>query len=87
MEYNEYLTLFNGGVYTVKVKFKEFSGSVRDETMSAQEITQLISTQTGEFFSELYFDGWPFQVIKYEINPLKRVVTIFAKQAAREQTN
>jgi hypothetical protein len=85
MELLEYLALFsNNGPVKVRVKFKDFDGTVAEQRMLADEIGQLVSPETGEFQSNMTFDDWPFEVYKYEIDPIKRVLTIRARKISNQ---
>jgi hypothetical protein len=77
----EYLTLFSGnGSFCVKVEFKGFNGKVAEQLMECDEIGKLISPETGKFFTELTFDEHPFQIYKYEIDPINERLIIKARQ-------
>lgn len=80
MNMNEYLLLFsNSGKIQVNVKFEDDGGFITSMKMNPGEITKLISPIDGQFFSEMTFDDYPFEVYKYEINPLKKTLTIYAR--------
>jgi hypothetical protein len=87
MAETEYLTLFSRtGELQVHVKFKDFSGTVASLRMSPEEILKLISPIDGQFLSKMSFDEWSFEVYKYEIDPLNKVVTIHARPYAKVAT-
>ena len=80
----EYLSLFQaGGEYRVQVKFKDFDGKVADSSMRAAEILKLVDPKTGSYYAKMYFDDWLFDVYKYEIDPVKRLLTIRARQCSK----
>lgn len=75
----EYLELFgNDGSITVKVKFRDVDGFISDRRLNARCINALVSEETGELLSSMTFDEHEFEVEKYEINPIKKTLTIFA---------
>ncbi|MDY0275719.1 MAG: hypothetical protein RBR42_09850 [Desulfomicrobium sp.] len=77
---NEYLLLFsNFGKIQVNVKFEDDGGFITSMKMNPIEITKLISPINGQFFSEMTFDDYPFEVYKYKINPLKKTLTIHVR--------
>ncbi len=77
----EYLCLFSReGNIEVKVKIKDFNGTVINRRMQAEEITKLISEYTKEFITKMTFDEWTFEVYKYQIDPIKKRLTIYARQ-------
>lgn len=85
MEEAEYLRLFSkNGDLKVQVKFKDFSGTICALRMNPEEILKLISPSDGQFISKMTFDEWLFEVYKYEIDPLKKVITIRARPYANE---
>lgn len=78
----EYFELFSKiGELQVQVKFKDHSGTVASLRMNPEEILKLISPVDGQFFSEMSFDEWPFEIYKYEIDPIKKILTIRAGKA------
>ncbi|MEY3219936.1 MAG: hypothetical protein RIT27_1293 [Pseudomonadota bacterium] len=78
---NEYLLLFsNTGATRVRVKFKGLKVSISDQMMNANEIVKLLSPNTDGFISELNFDDHSFQVYKYEIDVIKNIITIYARE-------
>jgi hypothetical protein len=73
----EYLKMFsNTGKYTVKVKFKTKTASIVEQHVHAQEITKLISRETGMFYKKMYFDEHLFSIEKIEINLIKKEIVI-----------
>jgi hypothetical protein len=73
----EYLLLFSGeGPIRVRVRFKDFKGHVAESALYADELEKLVSPHTGGFITKMTFDEWPFEVYKYEIDPIKNVLTI-----------
>lgn len=77
MFYPEYLSLFsNTGDYTVKVQFKDNAVNVSTQSMDPQEIKSLIDPATGNFYTHLTFDDHPYYVHKYDIDPIKKILTI-----------
>ena len=83
MTVKEYLDLFsNNGAVKVQVKFKDHDGSVATRTMNPIEINKLISSSGNKFIAQMTFDDWLFQVYKYEIDPIKNIITIRAKKSS-----
>lgn len=81
MEIPEYLAMFsNEGNYKISVKFKDIDGCVADQTMSEKEVLKLIDPLTEQFYKQLRFDDWLFDVYKYEIDPVKMKIKIYAKK-------
>lgn len=83
MQLNEYLLLFsNTGTTRVRVKFKglDLDVSISDQMMEAKEIVKLLSPYADGFMSELTFDEHPLQVYKYEIDVIKNILTIYARE-------
>ena len=77
----EYLLLFsNDGDFTIDVKFKDRRGGFKKFAMKANEIVNLINPSTGEFYSEMTIDEWLFEIYKYQIDPLKKQLTIMARE-------
>ncbi|ORJ55898.1 hypothetical protein [Geothermobacter hydrogeniphilus] len=84
MKYPEYIQLFrNEGEYKIQVHFKDFDGSATELSMDANEIEKLIDPCTGNFYSAMRFDDWLFEVYKYEIDPIKKIVKIRARQTKK----
>lgn len=80
MNFPEYLVLFsNEGPINVKVKFKESDTFIPNREMNAAEISQLISQDKQGFLTQMTFDECCFDIEKYEINPVKKLLTIFAR--------
>jgi hypothetical protein len=76
----EYHLLFSkSGPTTIKVKFKDFNGFMPNSTMEPIEIIKLVSADKESFIRNMTFDEWPFEVYKYEIDPIKNIVTIHAR--------
>jgi hypothetical protein len=81
MQLTEFLCLFsNSGATKIQVKFKDFDGRVATQRMEPSEISQIISPDNGEFLTTMTFDEWPFEVYKYEIDPIKNTLTIRARK-------
>lgn len=81
MKPTEYLLLFsNSGTTKIIVKLKDFDGTVATQTMEPSEIIRLTSPESGEFLKTMSFDDWPFEVYKYEIDPIKNTLTIHARK-------
>lgn len=81
MKLLEYLVLFsNDGVIDVRVEFEDHDGSVATRKMSPQKISALVSADGKGFHTQMTFDDWPFVIRKYEINPIKNQLTIFARK-------
>ncbi len=77
----EYLTLFsNTGNIKVVVKFKDQSGSIASQIMQAEEFKHFISDDRQEFMKSLTFDEHPFEVAKYEIEPIKNRLTLHVRR-------
>ncbi len=86
MAETEYLELFSRtGELQVQVKFKNHSGTVASLRMNPEDISKLISPVDGQFFSEMFFDDWPFDIYKYEIDPIKKILTIRARETKGKQ--
>lgn len=76
MEVPEYLCLFSGeGEFSVEVKFKD-ERSVGSRKATAQEITQLVNSETGAFHVAMTFDDHLFEIQKYEIDLVKKKLVI-----------
>ncbi|MCX2781521.1 hypothetical protein OQJ46_00775 [Microbulbifer thermotolerans] len=83
MTVKEYLNLFsNNGLVKVQVKFKDHDDSVATQTMNPIEINELISSSGKEFITQMTFDDWLFEIYKYEIDPIKNIITIRAKKSS-----
>ncbi|MDD3609794.1 MAG: hypothetical protein PHI49_08575 [Halothiobacillaceae bacterium] len=77
----EFLALFSDmGPYRVTVKFKDHPGRVADRQMMAEEIIRLIDRDTGMFAERMEFDGWPFDVVKFDLDPVRKKLTIHARR-------
>lgn len=83
----EYLQLFsNSGKTRIKVKFKDLDDTVATQIMEPAEITRLVSPESGEFIKSMNFDDWPFEIYKYEIDPIKSTLTIYARKPQNQTT-
>ncbi len=83
MTVKEYLHLFsNNGPVKVQVKFKDHDGSVATQTMNPIEINELILSSGNKFRTQMTFDDWLFEIYKYEIDPIKNIITIRAKKSS-----
>jgi hypothetical protein len=81
MPLSEYLLLFsNRGETKVQVKFKNFDGFVATQTMAPSEIVRLVSEENGKFLKTMTFDEWPFEIYRYEIDPIRNTLTIRARK-------
>ena len=81
MNLPEYHQLFsNEGAINVRVKFEDSEVMVPPRKIQPQELAALVATGGGSFHSRMTFDGHPFNVRKYEIDPIKNTVTIFARK-------
>lgn len=77
----EYLLLFsNQGPITVQVKIKNFDGKVANQSMQPNEIRRILSPETGEFIRLMSFDELPLEIYKYELDPIKNLLTIRARR-------
>ena len=77
----EYLLLFSGtGPIEVEVRFKDKSISISKGAMTPEEISNLISDTSDCFHSTMAFDEHPHEVYKYEIDPIKNRLIIFARK-------
>lgn len=75
----EYLMLFSGqGDINVIVRLKDHNGSMVDRRMMAEEIKSLLSPDGTSFHRLMTFDGYLFNVHKYEIDVVRNRLTIFA---------
>lgn len=80
MAFKEYLDLFsNQGNLQVRVKFKNHPGTIADQTMSPIELGKLLCPDSNSIIQKMTFDEHPFEIIKYEINPKKSLMTIHAQ--------
>ena len=85
METPEYLALFsNKGNIIVEVKFKDYHGGVANLKMMADEIIKLTDPSSHEFLTEMRFDDWLFEIYKYQIDPLKKKITIMVRNKEGE---
>lgn len=79
MEVPEYFCLFSGeGEFSVEVKFKG-DGFVAPRQATAQEIANLMNSETGGFHTAMTFDEHLFEVYKYEIDPIRKKLVIRAR--------
>jgi ectoine hydroxylase-related dioxygenase (phytanoyl-CoA dioxygenase family) len=80
----EYLLLFsNSGPVTVRVRFRDSKKIIAERNMQPSEVSRLVAQGQDVFLSRMAFDEWPFEVIKYELDPHKNVLTIFAGEPLR----
>lgn len=88
MENPEYLLLFpNDGPYRVTVRIQGVDrNAVADRQMTAHEVTNLIARGDDSFFSCMKFDERPCEVYKYEIDPIKKILTIRARSKLMNPT-
>ena len=78
MNLPEYLELFSReGDVEVEVKFKN-KNHISKVKMSPYEISKIVS-QNGEFITKMEFDGYFFEIYKYEIDPVKKKLIIKAQ--------
>lgn len=76
----EHLALFsNTGSFKVRVKFKDFEGTVAHQTMQAQEIASLLSEDGQKFIERMTIDEWLFEIFRYEIDTRQKMLTLHAK--------
>ena len=81
MNLPEYHQLFsNEGAIHVRVKFEDSDVMVPPQKLQPQELAALVDIEGGGFHSRMNFDGHPYSVRKYEIDPTKNTVTIFARK-------
>lgn len=80
MKVPEYLFLFSqSGSVDVRVRFEGHDGHMPDRKMNPDEIAALVADGGRDFYKRMTFDGWEFSVSKYEIDPVRLRLTIFAK--------
>jgi hypothetical protein len=79
-----FLTFASDGPVRVQVKFKGHDGLVSDRTMYPREIEAIVSSDDDSFLKRMTFDDWPFEIYRYEIDPLKNVMTIRARPLKEE---
>lgn len=71
----EYFMLFpNPGTITIEVRTSTSRVPIAKRKMNPEEITQLI--HNGKFYTQMSFDEWPFEIYKYEIDPIKNKLII-----------
>jgi len=81
MEIPEYLMLFsNDGDFDISVKFKDHPGSITNKKMTADEIVNLIHPHNRNFYTEMRFDDWLFEIYKYQIDPINKKITIMTRK-------
>lgn len=79
----EYLILFsNEGCIDVSVKFDDDDLMIPPKKMRPQELAVLVATEGGGFHQRMTFDEHSFAIRKYEIDPIKNKLTIFARKIA-----
>mgnify|MGYP000738786592 CR=1 FL=1 len=77
----EYLDLFSqDGELDVHVKFKDWSGTIASRRMNPTDLIKLISPEDGQILSKMTFDNASFEVYKYQIDPLRKILTIYARR-------
>jgi len=75
----EYLRLFSGqGDISVIVRLKGHDGTVAEHRMMAEEVKSLLSSDGASFHQIMTFDDYLFSVYKYEIDVIRKRLTIFA---------
>lgn len=81
MEHPEYLDIFHeNGSYKLQAIFKDFDGNIAEKAMEAIEIKKLIDPNTGLFIEKMQFDDWLFEIYKYEIDPINKIIKIRARK-------
>jgi hypothetical protein len=81
MNLPEYLDLFsNVGSIDVIVKFEDSDVVVAPQKMQPQELAAFVATEDFGFQQRMTFDAHPFSIRKYEIDPIKNRLTIFARK-------
>lgn len=81
MDAPEYLRLFSGsGPVEIEVKFKDKDAFISKGAMTPVEIANLVTDTSDCFHSTMEFDEHPHEVYKYEIDPIKQRLTIFARK-------
>jgi hypothetical protein len=79
----EYLQMFSDeGPVRVKVKFQDKNCSIAERKMHWQELDRLMDQEAKSPFRHLFFDTFRYPVVRYEIDPVRNLLTIFA--GARE---
>ena len=77
---NEYLTFFStSGPVTVDVKLKGHAMPIARRFMQPADIDKLVGGPNGNYLRQMHFDGWPFEIAKYEIDPIHNRLTITAQ--------
>ena len=81
MDAPEYLRLFSGsGPVEIEVKFKDKDAFISKGAMTPEEISNLITDRGDCFHSTMEFDEHPHEVYKYQIDPIKNRLVIFARK-------
>lgn len=76
----EYLMFFsNTGSITVRVRFKNFNGSISEQRMHPNELQKLINDNHDGFISHMYFDDHLMELEKIEISILENRVVLHAR--------
>lgn len=76
----EYLGMFsNDGEIKVIVRFRGYAGRIPDRRMKPQEICKILDDK-GSFVENMTFDEHPFLIEKFEIDPKRKRLVIFAKE-------
>lgn len=77
----EYFMLFsNTGAMSIEVRTSKYRFPIAKRNMDPEEITQII--HNGKFYTQMSFDEWPFEVYKYEIDPIKNKLIIKVRRNA-----
>lgn len=75
----EFLQMFsNDGPVTVKVKFADKGCSIARFNMNWSELDRLMNPETGSPFQYLCFDTFRHPIARYEIDPVRNQLTIYA---------
>ncbi len=83
MNLPEYHFLFsNEGSIDVLVKFEGDDVMISPKKMHPQELTALVANEGFGFLQRMTFDGHTFSIKKYEIDPNKNRLTIFARKCS-----
>ncbi len=65
----------------IEVKFLDHDGYIPPKSMWPNEVIKLLSADTHSFLKEMTFDEWSFEIVKYEIDPVKNTLVIRARKA------
>jgi len=85
MNLPEYHLLFsNEGAIDVSVKFEDDEIMVPPKKMKPQELAALVAVDSAGFLPRMTFDDHPYAIRKYEIDPVKNKLTIFARKKSDE---